>query len=302
VGRATRARLADRSRRLSQQTHLSGGLDQAGPWLVSHATDKLRRCRQGPVPLPGSCSREDEAASMDVQGRVSLVTGAARRVGRAIALELAAAGCDVAVHFHTSAAPARDLAGRIKHLGRRVVLVQGDVADPETPARLVAETTRALGRLDVLVNNAATFQETPLDQNDPAVWNAVLRTNLLAPAMLSRAVAPLMRDAGAGRIVNVTDILADRPIRGYDAYCASKAALASLTRSLALELAPQITVNAIASAPVAGSPGPPGDPGGNRRRRSLSRHRRRFYHRPGHPPRRRAVDRLVAVCVELNGR
>ena len=183
---------------------------------------------------------------MDVQGRVSLVTGAARRVGRAIALELAHAGCDVAVHFHTSATAARDLAERIEHLRRRVVLVQGDVADPETPARLVAETTRALGRLDVLVNNAATFQETPLDQNDPAVWDAVLRTNLLAPAMLSRAVAPLMRDAGAGRIVNITDILADRPIRGYDAYCASKAALASLTRSLALELAPQITVNAIA--------------------------------------------------------
>lgn len=183
---------------------------------------------------------------MDVTDKVSLVTGAARRVGRAIALELAGAGCHVAVHYQSSAEAAHEVADEIHRLGRRAVLVRGDLADPAIAPRLVEETARALGRLDVLVNNASVFDRTPLDQNDPADWERILRTNALTPAMLTRAAAPLMRDAGAGRVVNLTDILANRPVAGYAAYCASKAALESLTRSLALELAPQITVNAIA--------------------------------------------------------
>jgi len=105
---------------------------------------------------------------------------------------------------------------------------------------------RDLGRLDVLVNNASVFEKTPIEQADAAAWERILRTNTIAPALLARAAAPIMRQAGAGRIVNLIDILADRPIKGYGPYCASKAALAGLTRSLALELAPEITVNGIA--------------------------------------------------------
>ncbi len=183
---------------------------------------------------------------MELIGRTALITGAARRVGRAVALELASAGCDIAIHHRTSRDAAESLAEEIRTLGRRAVLVRGDLADPSMPARIVAETVEQLGRLDVLVNNASIFEKTPIDHADPTHWERVFRVNVIAPAMLSRAAAPHMKACGAGRIVNFTDILADRPSRGYDAYCASKAALASLTRSLARDLAPEITVNAIA--------------------------------------------------------
>jgi len=179
-------------------------------------------------------------------GKVALVTGAARRVGRAIALELAGAGFDVAVHCRDSAEAARAVVEEIERRGRRAILVEGDLGERATPARLVSETAGGLGRLDVLINNASVFGKTPVDDGEAAHWETMIRVNALAPAMLSRAAAPLMRDAGAGRIVNLTDIMVDRPAAGHAAYCASKAALTSLTRSLALELAPQITVNAVA--------------------------------------------------------
>jgi len=183
---------------------------------------------------------------METVEKVALVTGAARRVGRAIALELARAGCDVAVHCRQSAKDAAHLVDEIRDMGRRAVVVAGDLANPETPNRIVAEAVRDLGRLDVLVNNASIFEKTPLEQADAAAWERILRINTIAPALLAQAAAPFMRQAGAGRIVNLIDILAERPIKRHGPYCASKAALAALTRSLALELAPEITVNGIA--------------------------------------------------------
>jgi pteridine reductase len=178
--------------------------------------------------------------------KVALVTGAARRVGRVVALELARAGSHVAIHFNRSADAARELAGEVRAMGRRVTLVQGDLMDHDTPRQLVGAVVSALGRLDVLVNNASIFPRTPLGDIEWADWERVFRVNLFAPAMLCQRVAPYMRQAGSGRIVNFVDILAERPIRRYGPYCASKAALVSLTRSLARELAPEITVNAIA--------------------------------------------------------
>lgn len=183
---------------------------------------------------------------MDVAGKVALVTGAARRVGRAIAMELARAGCDIAVHYRTSERDARQLAGEIEHLGRRAALVEGDLAEARVPQRIVDRAVESLGRLDILVNNASVFAKTPLADADAATWETLLRVNVVAPALLARAVAPMMRAAGAGRIINLVDLLADRPVKAYGPYCASKAALVNLTRTLALELAPQITVNAVA--------------------------------------------------------
>ncbi|MBP7937912.1 MAG: SDR family oxidoreductase [Phycisphaerae bacterium] len=183
---------------------------------------------------------------MDVTGKVALVSGAARRVGRAIALELARTGCDLAVHYRTSDEEARSLAAQIQRLGRRAALVCGDLAEAATPQHVVSQTVDRLGRLDILVNNASVFNKTPLAQADAATWNTMLRLNLIAPALLARAAAPLMQSAGGGRIINLVDMLADRPVKAYGPYCASKAALANLTRTLALELAPQVTVNAVA--------------------------------------------------------
>jgi pteridine reductase len=183
---------------------------------------------------------------METTGKVALVTGAARRVGRAIALELARAGCDLAVHCRQSTGEARTLADQIRAAGRRATVVVADLAQPDGPEQIVARTIRELGRLDILVNNAAIFEKTPLEQADADTWGRILRINTIAPALLARTAAPFMRLTGAGRIVNLIDVLAERPIKNYGPYCASKAALAALTRSLALELAPVITVNGIA--------------------------------------------------------
>jgi len=183
---------------------------------------------------------------MDCRGKVALVTGAARRVGRAVALELARAGCDLALHYYLSESQARELVDLVTGLGRRATAFRADLEEPAAAERLVGQVRKAMGGPDVLVNNAALFEPTPLESGSQAGWAAAFQVNAIAPALLAGAAAPGMRAAGAGRIVNLVDILAERPIQRYSAYCASKAALISLTRSLALELAPEITVNAIA--------------------------------------------------------
>jgi pteridine reductase len=183
---------------------------------------------------------------MNSAEKVALVTGAGRRVGRAIALELARAGCHVAVHYRSSEEAAREVREEIEKLGRRSALVRGDLGDPAIPQQLIREAVAQLGRLDVLVNSASTFDKRPLADSDPAFWSRTLQVNVVAPALLARAAAPHMQAAGAGRIVNMADILAERPPREYAAYVTSKAALVGLTRALARELAPTITVNAIA--------------------------------------------------------
>ena len=175
-----------------------------------------------------------------------MVTGAARRVGRAIALALADAGADIALHYYTSRRDAGETAAQIRLTGRRCLLVSGDLADPAAPERMIAQVVDGLGRLDVLVNNASVFECRTLAASDTAFWQRTLAVNLQTPALLARSAAPQMMLAGAGRIVNLADILAERPPRGYAAYVASKAGLIGLTRALARELAPAITVNAVA--------------------------------------------------------
>lgn len=182
---------------------------------------------------------------MELRGKVALVTGAARRVGRAIVLELAASGCDVAIHYHRSADEAGATARDAEGLGRRVLVIQGNLEDPDCPAKLISAVVGQYGRLDILVNNASLFEPSPMNWDD-AHWTRTFRVNVLAPAALIRAAAQPMRQGGAGCVVNLADILAERPSRQYAAYCASKAALVNLTRSMARELAPTIRVNAVA--------------------------------------------------------
>lgn len=183
---------------------------------------------------------------MDLHGKVTLVTGAAKRVGRAIALALAEAGSDIAIHYNGSEIAAAEVAGAAEKMGRRALLVRADLTDPAAPDRLVAQVLAGLGRIDVLINNASTFEKRSLADTDAAFWMNTLQVNLLAPALLARVAGLVMRDAGEGRIINLADILADRPAKGYAAYCTSKAGLAGLTRVLARELAPHVTVNAVA--------------------------------------------------------
>jgi pteridine reductase len=183
---------------------------------------------------------------MNLAGKTALITGGARRVGRAIALELAEAGCDVAVHYRSSEAEARETVRLITQRGRRAAAIPGDLdASAEWP-RIIAAAVSALGRLDILINNASMFDPTPLDNFDPARWEQTLRVNFLAPAGLAAAARPHLAKSGEGSIVNLCDISAERPWRNYAAYCASKAALICLTKALAKEFAPAIRVNGIA--------------------------------------------------------
>ena len=176
---------------------------------------------------------------------VALVTGAAKRVGRAIALELASAGYDLGIHCHRSLTEAEELRGRITSLGRRAVVIQADLALPESWPRLVSSCVAELGRLDVLVNNASTFDSLRLDEFTVNAWERTMRVNLTAAAGLCHYAAPRLAAGGAGCIVNLCDIAADRPFRKHLAYSCAKAGLVALTRALAVELAPRVRVNGV---------------------------------------------------------
>lgn len=183
---------------------------------------------------------------MNLEGAVAIVTGAARRVGRAIALDLARRGCDIALHYRRSTDDAESLASRIREIPRRCLLVQADLAQPESWPRIVDETVSGLGHLDVLVNNASIFAPMTVERFDLGQWQQTMHINLTAAAALCHYAVPHLRRTGHGKIVNITDIAAETPWSDHIAYCASKAALTNLTKSLAKALAPDVQVNAVA--------------------------------------------------------
>lgn len=181
----------------------------------------------------------------ELAGKTALVTGGAVRVGRAIALELARAGADVAVGYHRSAAAARATARDIEALGVRAVALRADVGRPAEARRLVVEAARRLGRLDVLVNNAGLFFRTPLATTTPAQFDRLMAVNLRGAFFCSQAAARVMRRQGRGRIINIADAGAARAWPGYIPYGISKAGVVMLTKGLAAALAPRIQVNAV---------------------------------------------------------
>ncbi|MHC4611224.1 MAG: SDR family oxidoreductase [Planctomycetota bacterium] len=182
---------------------------------------------------------------MTLTGKTALITGAAKRVGRAIALELAEAGCDIAAHCHTSRDEGSALRDRIIAAGRRCAVITGDLAETDTPARLIGATVEALGRLDILVNSAAVFGRMSLGDFDLDAWQRTMQVNLTAVAALCHHAQPHLADHAAGKIVNLCDISADRPWTDHLAYCVSKAGLVCLSKALARELAPSVQVNGV---------------------------------------------------------
>lgn len=185
-----------------------------------------------------------------LEGKVALVTGAGRRVGRAVALALAGAGADVAVHYGRSREGAEKAAAEIAALGRRSVALQAELAQPADIERLFDKIEADMGGVDVLVNSAAAFERAPLADLDLARWERMIRVNLTAPFLCCRRVAHSMKAKGEGDIVNVCDIGGMAAWKGYTHYNVSKAGLIMLTRALALELAPEIRVNAVAPGTV----------------------------------------------------
>lgn len=182
---------------------------------------------------------------MNLSGKTALITGAARRVGRAMALDLAHQGCNIALHCHQSIHPAESLAEDIRRMSRECHVVQADLADPASWLRIVEDSVRALGSLDILINNASIFGPMSLEAFDLDEWDRTLRINVTAAAGLCHYAADHLARSGCGKIVNLTDIAADRPWSNQLAYCASKAALVNLTKALAKTLAPRVQVNAV---------------------------------------------------------
>ncbi|MGE5467716.1 MAG: pteridine reductase [Ignavibacteria bacterium] len=181
---------------------------------------------------------------------VVLITGAARRIGAEIARALHAAGADVMLHYRNSAAPALELAAELNALRRDSAATMATALEETAAAgRLVGAAIERFGRLDALVNNASAFFATPVGGIDERAWDALVGSNLKAPLFLAQAAAPHLA-ASAGSIVNIVDVHAERPLKGYPVYCAAKAGLLGLTRALAVELAPQVRVNAVAPGAI----------------------------------------------------
>lgn len=186
----------------------------------------------------------------ELAGKVVLVTGAARRVGEAIARHLHGAGATVALHYRHAATEAQALAAEFEALRPgSAACLQADLLDTASLPGLVEGVLERFGRLDGLVNNASSFFPTPLGDITEASWDDLVGSNFKAPLFLTQAAAPALA-ASCGAVVNITDIHAERPLAGYALYCAAKGALLTLTRALAVELGPAVRVNAVAPGPI----------------------------------------------------
>lgn len=188
--------------------------------------------------------------ALPLDGKVVLVTGAARRVGAAIACRLHGAGATVALHYRAAATEARMLVEEFETLRPgSAAAFAADLLDTAALPALVAAVVARFGRLDGLVNNASSFYPTAVGTIDEAAWSDLVGSNFKAPLFLTQAAAPHLAAAG-GSVINITDIHAERPLAGYPLYCAAKAALLGLTRALAIELGPAVRVNAVAPGPI----------------------------------------------------
>ena len=186
---------------------------------------------------------------MELSGRVALVTGAGRRIGRTIALALGARGMRVAVHYHMTADGAAQTAREIAAQGAEARVLAADLRQPAAPARLIADVLAEFGALDVLVNSAAVMVRTPLGEVTPEAWDEMFALNLRAPFFCAQAAAPALRSRG-GAIVNIADLAGMETWPGYMPHGITKAGILHMTRALARVLAPAVRVNAVAPGSV----------------------------------------------------
>jgi pteridine reductase len=190
-----------------------------------------------------------------LQGQVALVTGAGKRIGRAVALRLAREGADIVIHYNRSRPEADDAVAEIESLGRKSIALHADLRDVAHIQRLFQQTSARFSRLDILVNSAANFLPARLEDTSEEAWDMTLDTNLKAPFFCAQAAAPMLKNSG-GVIVNFADIGGILAWPGYIPHCASKAGVIMLTKCLAKALAPEVRVNAIAPGTITMS----GDP------------------------------------------
>jgi 3-oxoacyl-[acyl-carrier protein] reductase/pteridine reductase len=187
---------------------------------------------------------------MQIEGKTALVTGGAHRVGKAITLALAQAGANVVVNYYSSASAAQQTVREAEALGVGALALQADAGDLAQVRSMVAAATDRFDAVDIVVNSASIWQVTPMPLGDFENWHRVFGLLVHGPMYLADAVAPTMRARGEGAIVNIVDLSAWKPFSGYIAHSVGKAGLLALTRQLALELAPEVRVNAVAPGPV----------------------------------------------------
>ncbi|MGQ9550024.1 MAG: SDR family oxidoreductase [Roseiflexus sp.] len=186
---------------------------------------------------------------MSLQGKAALVTGGARRLGRAIALALGRAGMRVAIHYHASASSAEDVLLEMRACGAQCIAIPGDLSRVTDCERVVDTTLEQWGGLDLLVNNAGIWGPTPIGNVTEERWDELLNTNLRSMFFVAQRAAPALR-ASQGAIINIADVGVERPWRNHTPYLVSKGGVVTLTRALAKDLAPEVRVNAIAPGPV----------------------------------------------------
>ena len=186
-----------------------------------------------------------------LEGKTALVTGGGRRVGAAIARRLHAAGARVVLHYRDSEADAARLESELNAVrARSAAKVKAELLAPVAPRALVGAALESFGRLDILVNNASAFFPVPVGEMEPSHWEELIGANLRAPLFIAQQAAPELAK-NEGSIVNIVDIHAERPLKGYALYSIAKAGLAAMTRSLALELAPRVRVNGVSPGAIA---------------------------------------------------
>ncbi len=189
-------------------------------------------------------------AESALAGKVALVTGAAKRIGRSVALRLGSEGADVIVNYRSSRMEADEAVAQISATGRRAVAIQADVAKRADVIAMFAAIEREFGRLDILVNNAGMFFPGKFDELTEEQWDTILDSNLKSQFLCSQTAAPMLRRSGQGRIINFASLGGLLAWPAYTHYCVSKAGVIMLTRCLARALAPEITVNAVAPGTI----------------------------------------------------
>jgi len=187
---------------------------------------------------------------MEIKGKTALITGGAHRVGKAITLALAQEGANVVVNYNSSAAEAEETAAEAKALGVSALAFQCDVSNHEQVKNMISKATVEFGGVDILINSASWFQKTPFPMDDFSDWFKVFDILIHGSMYCANYVAPMMKARGEGAIINIVDAFAWRPFRGYAAHSVGKAGLLAFTRQLAVELAPEIKVNAVSPGPV----------------------------------------------------
>ena len=192
---------------------------------------------------------------MELDGKVAIVTGGAVRLGKALALALAEQGVRLAIHYGSSAGPAEAVVGKIKAVGSDAIAIPADLSQPGDTRSIVERAVARFGQVDILVNSAAIFEPGNWDDTTEANWDRHFAINLKSPFFLSQAFAAQVGRERAGHIVNITDWRGVRPGPDHVAYTLTKAAVIAMTKSLALALAPNIQVNAIAPGLILPPPG-----------------------------------------------